>query len=132
MQTWTGDGERRIAGTMTAQKRSETADRPVDLAHLARQTFGSRDLEREVLRLFLGQSTTLIQRITAAEGADQRFAAAHTLKGSARGIGAHRVARLAEAAERADLVPGDAVRILGELGRAVDEANGFIREVLED
>ncbi|MEJ1161675.1 Hpt domain-containing protein [Prosthecomicrobium sp. N25] len=104
----------------------------MDLAHLARLTFGSRDLEREVLRLFLGQSRGLLERIRAAEAADQRFMAAHTLKGSARGIGAVRVARLAEAAERKDLPAGDAARILAELARAVEEANGFIRDVLED
>lgn len=102
---------------------------PVDLVHLSRQTFGSRDLEREVLALFLAQSTALVEHIRSAGDPGQRFRAAHTIKGSARGIGAWRVARLAEAVELADRMPADATRLVAELEAAVDEANRFIRTV---
>src|SRR5262245_2696862 len=75
-------------------------DRAIDLVHLARTTLGDRGLEREVLQLFDRQSTLLIARMRSATPAGVATLA-HTLKGSARGIGAWRVARAAEALERA-------------------------------
>lgn len=105
-------------------------DDAVDFGHLARQTFGSRDLQVEVLGLFLDQSIALIDRMRTGTDPTQRFRAAHTIKGSARGIGAWRVARLAEAVENADKMPGDAARMLAELAAAIDEANGAIRRHL--
>ncbi|HEX4043842.1 MAG TPA: Hpt domain-containing protein [Xanthobacteraceae bacterium] len=72
----------------------------IDENHLDRMTLGDRRLEREVLDLFLRQTTLMLDRIMAAE-APVAAAAAHTLKGSARGIGAWRVARAAETLERA-------------------------------
>lgn len=102
----------------------------VDFGHLARQTFGSRDLQVEVLGLFLDQSIALLDRMRTGADPVQRFRAAHTIKGSARGIGAWRVARLAEAVENADKMPGDAARMLAELAAAIDEANGAIRRHL--
>jgi HPt (histidine-containing phosphotransfer) domain-containing protein len=81
----------------TASDRKPTA---IDEDHLGRMTLGDRRLEREVLELFLRQSTIMLDRIV---GADRPLAAAaaHTLKGSARGIGAWRVARAAELLEQA-------------------------------
>jgi HPt (histidine-containing phosphotransfer) domain-containing protein len=70
----------------------------IDENHLDRMTLGDRRLEREVLELFLRQTTLMLDRIMAAE-APVAAAAAHTLKGSARGIGAWRVARAAETLE---------------------------------
>src|SRR3954468_22970196 len=75
-------------------------DRPIDLVHLARTTLGDRSLEREVLQLFDRQSTILIARMRTVPPAGV-VALAHTLKGSARGIGAWRVARAAELLELA-------------------------------
>ncbi len=40
--------------------------RPVDLAHLSRQTMGDRDLEREVLSLFLHQVQVVGDRMGGA------------------------------------------------------------------
>src|SRR3954465_4768013 len=73
-------------------------DRPIDLVHLARTTLGERTLEREVLQLFDRQASLLIERMQTAP-ADALPALAHTLKGSARAIGAAHVARAAEAVE---------------------------------
>jgi HPt (histidine-containing phosphotransfer) domain-containing protein len=76
------------------------AEPAIDLAHLARMTLGERSLEREVLALFDRQTELLLPRIRTAK----RPAAAtlaHTMKGSALGIGAWRVARAAEAVELA-------------------------------
>ena len=56
---------------------------------------------------------------------------AHTLNGSARGIGAWRVARAAEALELAVCAGPDAVaRALDQLAGAADEARAVIAELL--
>lgn len=72
----------------------------IDETHLERMTLGDRRLEREVLELFVRQTTIMLGRIVGAEPV-LAAAAAHTLKGSARGIGAWRVARAAELVESA-------------------------------
>lgn len=106
---------------------------PIDLAHVARQTFGNRDLEHEILRLFLVQSADLAGRIASTQSPDECWHAAHRLKGSARGIGAWGVAERAELVERASemrrAATGDAVQALAE---AVEAANRFIRTHLGD
>lgn len=75
----------------------------LDETHLDAQTFGDLDLAREVLDLFRGQAHRLAPVIAgeAGEGDKARCDAAHTLKGSARGIGAFAVAERAEACETA-------------------------------
>ena len=73
----------------------------IDLQHLARMTLGDRGLEREVLALFDRQGDMLLPRIRCGAVA-VAAASAHTLKGSAVGIGAWRVAGAAEAVERAN------------------------------
>jgi HPt (histidine-containing phosphotransfer) domain-containing protein len=102
-------------------------DRPIDLVHLARMTLGDRSLEREVLQLFDRQSGLLIARMRAAAPGGIAHLA-HTMKGSARGIGAWRVARAAEALE---LAGADAVAgALDQLAAASDEACALIAELL--
>jgi HPt (histidine-containing phosphotransfer) domain-containing protein len=104
-------------------------DRPIDLVHLARATLGDRSLEREVLQLFDRQSMLLIARMRAATS-DGVLMLAHTMKGSARGIGAWRVARAAEAVELAEGSPqaGDA---LERLAAAAEEARAVIADLLK-
>jgi HPt (histidine-containing phosphotransfer) domain-containing protein len=103
-------------------------DRPIDLVHLARTTLGDRSLEREVLQLFDRQSTLLIARMrNAAPGGVVMLA--HTLKGSARGIGAWRVARAAEALEIADTL--EVSGALDRLSAAADEARAVIADLLK-
>jgi len=105
-------------------------DRPIDLVHLARTTLGDRSLEREVLQLFDRQSTLLIARMRSAAPAGIATLA-HTLKGSARGIGAWRVARAAEVLELAGSSGDEALaEALGQLKAATDEARAVIAELL--
>lgn len=66
----------------------------IDLDHLRRMTLGDRSLEREVLTLFERQAAQLLTRLAALPA--DAAALAHTLKGSARGIGAFAVADAAE------------------------------------
>jgi HPt (histidine-containing phosphotransfer) domain-containing protein len=89
---------------MVASSRLTAAspERPVviDEDHLGRMTLGDRSLEREVLEIFVRQTAIMLGRISDAEPS-LAAAAAHTLKGSARGIGAWRVARAADWLEQA-------------------------------
>src|SRR5262245_25042131 len=102
-------------------------ERPIDLVHLARMTLGERSLEREVLQLFDRQAAILLGRMQTAP-VEAIGALAHTLKGSARAIGAMRVARAAEAVEFASAA--DTARALAALGIATDEARAFIADLL--
>src|SRR3546814_3506289 len=59
------------------------SDRPLDLVHLSKYTFGDRSLEGELLGLFRSQAGIYISRLEAAENAKDWRDAAHSLKGSA-------------------------------------------------
>nr|WP_167627687.1 Hpt domain-containing protein [Methylobacterium phyllostachyos] len=99
----------------------------IDLAALDAQTGGDADLAREVLDLFAGQCRSILPRLTdPALSRAERADLAHTLKGSAAGVGAARVHALAHAAEAhlrgAGQVP------LDDLADAVDAALRAIAE----
>jgi HPt (histidine-containing phosphotransfer) domain-containing protein len=98
---------------------------PLDLNHLKLQTAGDRRLEAEVLSLFLAKTEADFARIRAAASAAERREAAHGLLGSARAVGAHEVARLAQTVER-----GGSETDVAMLGRAVAEARAYVRERL--
>jgi HPt (histidine-containing phosphotransfer) domain-containing protein len=86
----------------------------IDEVHLERMTLGDRSLEREVLEIFARQTTLTLERI-ADSGPARAAAAAHTLKGSARGIGAWRVALAAERLEEAAAGEGDEAAMLAAI-----------------
>src|SRR5262245_47075529 len=116
----------------TAVSESASLERAIDLVHLARMTFGDRSLEREVLQLFDRQASILMAKVH--EGSRGAIGAlAHTLKGSARGIGADRVASAAEAVERASASGSDRdlQTAVDRLAAAADEARGVIAELLQ-
>lgn len=93
---------------------------PIDLDHLRRMTLSDPALEREVLRLFVEQTANLMR--TLASLPENAAALAHTLKGSARAIGAFRVAEAAAALEAALHAKGGAseafARLEAEVGAA--------------
>jgi HPt (histidine-containing phosphotransfer) domain-containing protein len=105
-----------------------TGEAPIDVDHLARMTLGDGALRREVLAMFLRQTGDLLVELAARprEGA----ALAHTLKGSARAIGAIRVAACAEALEGAIRQGGDPSRALAKLEAMVAEARASIEAIL--
>src|ERR1700691_4689481 len=74
-------------------------DGPIDIDHLQRMTLDDAGLEREVLAMFSAQAASLIGTLAALPV--DTDALAHTLKGSARAIGAFRVADAAESLEAA-------------------------------
>jgi len=113
---------------MPATKASTTAKtvNPVDLVHLSRQSLGDRSLEREILTLFKSQSVLYLDRLKNAKTNDERKLAAHTILGSARGIGACAVAQAAEAVEANTAHLSD----LSTLSAAIEEANAYIEDIL--
>ena len=116
-----------VAATAAMAPRREPA--PIDLVHLARQTFGSAELEREVLRLFVQQGAGLARRIAEAKDATGRGEIAHRLKGSALAVGAVRVGRLAAALETA-VAPAEVRALSVDLDRAIDEVERFVTTLL--
>ena len=113
---------------MEASAPLASGERPIDLVHLARMTFGDRSLEREVLTLFDRQAGLLMARMEAADPTAV-LTIAHTLTGSARGIGAWRVARAAEALELA-CSTDEFGAALKALRASTDEARSVISELL--
>lgn len=98
--------------------------RPIDMAHLARQTMGDRALEQEVLTLFVQQALGVCRRLAAASVND-RLLMAHGLKGSARGVGAFAIAECAIEIERD---PNDAAA-WKRLSALVQAASDFIAAI---
>lgn len=108
------------------------AEQVIDTEHLARMTLGDRSLEREVLVLFDQQVNVMVARLDAADRA-ATLAVAHTLKGSAHGIGAWSVAKAAQAVEcaaRSNDEP-ELARAVGRLAAAVDETRVAIAGLLQ-
>jgi HPt (histidine-containing phosphotransfer) domain-containing protein len=134
-------------------------DGPIDIDHLRRMTLGDAGLEREVLAMFSAQSASLIAslaaqsfiaknsiapkiptpkipapKIPAAKSAADKSAGAaalaHSLKGSAKAIGAFRVAEAAESLEIALRNGEDPSAALAEVDDAVAEARAAIDELL--
>jgi len=103
-------------------------DGPIDFEHLNRMTLGDAGLEQEVLAMFVAQSATLVGTL-AAMPADAS-ALAHTLKGSARAIGAFAVGDAAARLEAAIARGFDTSAALAELGETVAQARAAIEAVL--
>lgn len=100
---------------------------PIDRAHLFGMALGDHALEREVLALFCRQVDTLVERIRAADPPEVP-ALAHTLKGSARGVGAWPMARAAEVVETA--APAELARAVAALAAAAGETRAAIADIL--
>jgi HPt (histidine-containing phosphotransfer) domain-containing protein len=113
-------------------------DGPLDSGHLARMTLGDAGLEREVLAMFSGQAVDLMARLAMLASGGRSSEArssdilplAHTLKGSARAIGAFRVADAAEALEAAIRNSDDPAEALAGLKDSVAEARSAIDTIL--
>jgi HPt (histidine-containing phosphotransfer) domain-containing protein len=111
-------------GRTKTRRRSKTEDCDpaiFDRTQLRQYTTGDGALERELIGLFLGQFAAIRAQLDAAQSADDWKFAAHTLKGSARSIGAPKLAALAESLETMGYRgPGKSKEaILSKLGRAM-------------
>jgi HPt (histidine-containing phosphotransfer) domain-containing protein len=104
---------------------------PIDHRHLARYTLGDCVLEREVLQLFCGQSAIYLGDLRKAATLAQWHQAAHSLKGSAKAVGAARIATAATRAEALAALNADQAReeCLKEMAAAIAEADRYIRSL---
>jgi HPt (histidine-containing phosphotransfer) domain-containing protein len=102
----------------------------IDRAHLARMTLGDRTLEREILQLFDRQTDTLLARMCDSEPESLKTLA-HTLKGSAAGVGAGAVAKAAAALEHVTGV-GERDVALVRLAAAISAARKEIAALLKE
>jgi HPt (histidine-containing phosphotransfer) domain-containing protein len=104
-------------------------DGPIDNAHLDRMTLGDIALEHEVLAMFSARAVGLIGRLAAlpSDGrSSEGLTLAHTLKGSARAIGAFRVGDAAETLEAALRNGDDSSEAIACLKDTVAEARTAI------
>lgn len=104
-------------------------DGPIDFEHLSRMTLGDPALEHEVLTMFVAQSARLLDQIASMPA--QAGALAHTLKGSARAIGAFAVAEAAARLETALAGQSDARIALDGLNDAMVQARIAIEAFLD-
>jgi HPt (histidine-containing phosphotransfer) domain-containing protein len=107
----------------------------IDLVHLSRQTLGDRSLEVELLGLFERQCAQILEKLERAGGGESRFRRdlAHTLKGSARAVGAGAVADAAELYETELGLCQDDAKLLASLATlraACEEARGEVARLL--
>jgi HPt (histidine-containing phosphotransfer) domain-containing protein len=96
----------------------------VDYEHLKNQAAGNLPVMREVLDLFIVHTEQVIDELERAADAKAWKQWTHTLKGSARGVGAFAVADAAADAERHSM---DKSRI-APIRAAFGEARAFIRQ----
>ena len=117
-----------------------SSERPVDLVHLARQTFGDKRLETELLRLFMRQAEQIVASLEGRHieqfGRQSAGDLLHMLLGSARAVGATAVAVLAQRLEAEQRSGGAHRGALADadwrlLHDAVALTNGYIAELLE-
>ncbi|MDQ6437834.1 Hpt domain-containing protein [Mesorhizobium sp. LHD-90] len=98
--------------------------RPIDMAHLARQTMGDRALEQEVLGMFVNQSR-LVQDQIAHAGPEECQRLAHGLRGAAAGVGAFAIA---DCASEIEADPRDA-QAKRKLAKLIEEARDFVAAI---
>jgi HPt (histidine-containing phosphotransfer) domain-containing protein len=114
--------------SIAPQAADPDAPRLIDHEHLRRYTLGDPGLELEILGLFAEQLPITIGALEHATSDKDWGMAAHTLKGSARAVGAWPLAALAEDAERltTNADSGRRAAILRRLQAAADEARAYI------
>ncbi|MCS6831015.1 MAG: response regulator, partial [bacterium] len=108
---------------------------PIDRDFLAEITGGDIDFERELLQEFVNTVPGLIERTHEAIASGNNEAlvsAAHTIKGSARAVGAHTFAEIAFALERAgkEQRMGDASDIAQSLSVEWQRVQDYIEQEL--
>lgn len=102
----------------------------IDLDHLRRMTLGDPALECEILQMFKTQSADILARLETMP--TDVSALAHTLKGSARAVGAFDVSDAAQALETSLRDGSNIAAAIAVLADAVSEARAAIDTILSD
>jgi HPt (histidine-containing phosphotransfer) domain-containing protein len=103
-------------------------DGPIDIVHLRRMTLGDAALEREVLTMFSDQASRLVKALATLP--PDASALAHTLKGSARAVGAFALGDAAAHLETEIRSGRNTADAISGLDDAVAEAECAIAKVL--
>jgi len=105
---------------------------PVDLDHLARYTGGDAAINREILTLFVEQSSAMLAELPGVRDPKTWHHLVHSLKGAARGIGAFALADVAAEAEPLDPAAQrtEADAILPRLKARTDAVQAFVKAYL--
>ncbi|MEM6616146.1 MAG: Hpt domain-containing protein [Pseudomonadota bacterium] len=93
----------------------------LDLEHLNRVTFGDAALKGEILKMFRDQARALQNDLSTEMDLEARQRLAHTLKGSARGIGANAIGEIAELIEISALPAAAYAEALKRLDTVIQE-----------
>jgi len=95
----------------------------VDFEHLKKYTAGDAQIEDEILGIFVQQAEIWVRNLNDSQETKAWLEAAHSLKGSARGIGAWAVAELCEHAEAlaSQGSPEERSIVLGDLKIAMED-----------
>lgn len=118
------------------EAKAAPASPAIDLVHLGRQSLGDQSLEMELLELFDRQAARIAAELAMPDLADgacgERSDLAHTLKGSAKAVGAWRVAEAAANYEKAaaGTCRATLARRAGEVEDCVNEARWMIASIL--
>jgi len=120
------------AGVSASVEVKYQTKRPIDLVHLAKFTMGDTALEEEILGLFERQSQLYIGQLEKSASAKEWFAAAHTIKGSAKSVGAFHVAKLAEEAEKLgdEASAAEKTVLLQKMRTELDSVSSYIQGLL--
>ncbi len=112
----------------TTEASELTGASPVDMKHLLHYTMGDESLAQEVLGLFCTQGRLYLEQLSTPSSPQERKNMAHTLKGSAQGVGAHHVATLARDLETLSSSTNEATwdSALTALKAAFSDADRFI------
>ena len=121
---------------MASEGRASDPRPDIDLEHLGTYTHGDRDLERELLSMFLPSAQGYIDAMSEAAGGGAGetmekgwWTAAHSLKGVALGVGAGELADLAASAEPLrDSGGGDRDGHIAKLRVALERVRRFVAD----
>ncbi len=124
------DGEVLRSEILPSGGPSRLPQQAIDHDHLRRYTMGDLQLEQEVLGLFADELPKTLDALRVAKTDLEWKIAAHTLKGSARAVGAWRIAAAAVAAEKSPVVVYDPIgkaEAIAACDAAVKDAITYIR-----
>jgi len=116
----------KMMAVLQAPDTQTSTERVIDIAHLSRQTMGDRALEAEILTMFAKQLSSA-RAAFAAASVEERKRLAHTIKGTARSVGAFSIADVAERIEKAPLNASLISDIGTQIARALDFINAINR-----
>lgn len=103
-----------------------TSNAPIDFEHLSKYTLNDRALEAEILDLFVEQLPQSLMRLQEARSLTEWRSAAHTIKGSARAVGAAQLADAAAAAEAMPLTADCRSDLIERVVREIERAISFV------